>query len=219
MKRLMLKAATDIDDPQRLRHDIQETDSPEMRRRRAIVALNLVGIASMGLVSLLQMKMLRRLPEPPIRLFGLPMKTKKVNFSDAAFGYGAPDGTINLVAHSMNAALAAAGDADRARNRPWIPLVLAASSAAQAGVAAKYLFHDMPKVDRAWCPYCMVDGRDPSRDLRPSRSRGGQGAAPSLVMRRQRLSSLIVSASHHKPLRFASGPGRRFGYEPSESDH
>lgn len=157
MKRLMLKAATDIDDPQRLRRDIQETDTPDMRRRKALVAVNLAGLLSMGLVSLLQMGMVRRLPEPSARVFGLPMKTKKVNFSDAAFGYGAPDGTINLVAHSTNIALAAAGDANRARTRPWLPIALAIGSAMQAGVAAKYLFHQMPKVDRAWCPYCVLD--------------------------------------------------------------
>ncbi|MEX2494773.1 MAG: vitamin K epoxide reductase family protein [Woeseia sp.] len=157
MKRFMLEAATDIDDPQELRREIQETDSRDMRRRKAIVAANLIGLASMGLVSLLQMGMVRRLPEPRVRVLGLPMKTKKVNFSDAAFGYGAPDGTINLVAHSTNIALAAAGDSNRARSRPWIPLALAIASAAQAGVAGKYLFHQMPKVDRAWCPYCVVD--------------------------------------------------------------
>lgn len=157
MKHLMLKAATDFKDPQQLRRDIQETESPDMRRRKAIVAVNLIGLLSMGLVSLLQMGMVRRLPEPSVRIFGLPVKTKAVNFSDAAFGYGAPDGAINLVAHSTNIALAAAGDADRARTRPWLPLALAIGSAAQAGVATKYLFHQMPKVDRAWCPYCVVD--------------------------------------------------------------
>jgi uncharacterized membrane protein len=29
-------------------------------------------------------------------------------------------------------------------------------SGAQAAVAAKYLFYQMPYVDRAWCPYCIV---------------------------------------------------------------
>ena len=24
-------------------------------------------------------------------------------------------------------------------------------------MAAKYLFYQMPRVDRAWCPYCIVD--------------------------------------------------------------
>lgn len=85
----------------------------------------------LALVSLLQMGLARRLPEPSVRVFGLPVKTKKVNFSDAAFGYG----TINLVAHSINTALAAAG------------------GALQAGIAAKYQFHQMPKIDRARCPY------------------------------------------------------------------
>jgi len=28
---------------------------------------------------------------------------------------------------------------------------------AQATIAAKYLFYQMPKVDKAWCPYCIAD--------------------------------------------------------------
>lgn len=27
----------------------------------------------------------------------------------------------------------------------------------QAGVAGRYLFYQMPKVDKAWCPYCITD--------------------------------------------------------------
>lgn len=29
--------------------------------------------------------------------------------------------------------------------------------APQSAVAAKCLFHQMPKVDRAWCPWCIID--------------------------------------------------------------
>jgi uncharacterized membrane protein len=91
----------------------------QIRRRRGIVALNLAGLLSMGLV--------------------------------------ATDGALNLVAHSMNIALAAAGNSNRARIRPWISLVLAIGSAVRVGVATKYLLDQMPKVDRAWCPYCVID--------------------------------------------------------------
>jgi hypothetical protein len=30
-------------------------------------------------------------------------------------------------------------------------------AAPQAATAAQYLFYQMPKVDKAWCPYCIVD--------------------------------------------------------------
>ena len=53
--------------------------------------------------------------------------------------------------------LAAAGPPARWRNRPWIPILATLTSFAQAAVAAKYLFYQMPKVKKAWCPYCIVD--------------------------------------------------------------
>jgi len=158
MKKMMFAAATASDDPQALRQDLQESDSAEMRRRRAVIALNLAGLASMGLVTLLQSGLARRLPEPRgAKVLGRPVKTWEVNSSDTAYGYGTPDGTLALMAHAATIALAAAGDDNRVRDRPWLPVALAVLSGAQAAVAAKYLFHQMPKVDRAWCPYCVMD--------------------------------------------------------------
>ncbi len=127
----------------------------EMFNRRAIVAVSLVGIVSTGLVSLLQISIVRRLPDPPTRK--PRFDTLKVNTSDEAFGYGMPDGPLTLGLDAANLALAAAGPPDRYRIRPWLPVLASALSAIQASVAAKYLFYQMPKVDRAWCPYCIVD--------------------------------------------------------------
>src|SRR5919201_619677 len=63
--------------PQRLRVQIQESEGDEMRRRRAIVVVNLIGIATMALTTLLQTGIVRRLPDPPRGNFD----TKKVNSS------------------------------------------------------------------------------------------------------------------------------------------
>ncbi|MBW3559755.1 MAG: AraC family transcriptional regulator, partial [Proteobacteria bacterium] len=49
--------------------------------------------------------------------------------------------------------LASTGGADRAGRQPWLPLLATLAAAAQAAVGAKYLFYQMPKVDKAWCPY------------------------------------------------------------------
>lgn len=46
MKVFMLKAATDIKNPQQLRRNIQETDHQDMRRRKTIVAVNVIGTVS-----------------------------------------------------------------------------------------------------------------------------------------------------------------------------
>jgi uncharacterized membrane protein len=139
--------------PARLRHDIQTDRSRNMRLRRAAAATTLVGIAAMTLTSLLQFGLVRRLPDPPFGNFD----TKKVNSSDEAYGYGGPDSPVNIMAHSASLILAATGGPGRARTHPWLPLLAAAVELPQSLVAARYLLHQMPHVDRAWCPYCITD--------------------------------------------------------------
>lgn len=80
-----------------------------------------------------------------------------MNTSDEAYSYGGPDSPINILMHAVNLVLATTGGPDRAREQPWLPILAAAVEAPQWAVAAKYLFHQMPKVDKAWCPYCIVD--------------------------------------------------------------
>lgn len=136
-----------------LRADLQETRSPHMRRRRAIVALSMLGMVSMAVVSLFQMGLLRRLPAPPLRRFD----SDKVARSPRAYSCGVPDGTVSLAAHAFNVLLAGIGGASRARRAPWIPLLAAGKAAAGAGVAAKSLFR-MPAAEGAWCSYCILSG-------------------------------------------------------------
>lgn len=136
-----------------LRDDARNDRSVHMRRRRAVVAVSLVGIASMALTTMLQMGMVRRLPDPPIRRF----KTKRVNLSDEAFSYGGPDSPVVILTHALNIVLATTGGADRARHHPWLPVLAASLAGVQSAMAAKYLFYQMPYVDEAYCPYCIVD--------------------------------------------------------------
>ncbi len=107
----------------------------------------------MALTTMLQMGMVRRLPDPPIRRFD----TGRVNLSEEAFSYGGPDSPVVVLAHAVNMVLATTGGADRARRHPWLPLLAAALAGAQSAMAAKYLFYQMPYVDEAYCPYCIVD--------------------------------------------------------------
>lgn len=139
--------------PQALRAYIQDSRDSEMNLRRGVVAVSLVGITAMALTTLLQTGLVKNLPDPPIRDF----HTKKVNSSDEAYSYGGPDSPIAITAHGVNMILASTGGHDRARRQPWLPLLATAAATAQAITAAKYLFYQMPKVDRAWCPYCIID--------------------------------------------------------------
>lgn len=139
--------------PQRYRAELQERTSTALRRRRAIIAVSLTGMASMAIVSLYQTGLLRHLPDPPLRRFD----SDRVNSSDIAYHFGVPDGTVSLAGHAVNVVLAAAGDRERTRHQPWLPLIAAGKAAAEAVVAARYLFYQMPVKERAWCGYCIVD--------------------------------------------------------------
>jgi uncharacterized membrane protein len=155
MKELMMKATSGDMRPEELERSIRGSDSSEMRYRRAIVGVSLIGMAAMGFVALLQTGVVKKLPDPPVDTPNFD--TEKVNTSEEAFSYGMPDAPLVLVTHATNIAIAAAGPADRHRDRPWLPLTALAMALPQAAIAAKYLFYQMPKVDKAWCPYCVVD--------------------------------------------------------------
>ncbi len=139
--------------PEDLRRDTRNDRSGHMRRRRGTVVVSLLGIGAMAFTTMLQMGMVRRLPDPPIRRFD----TKRVNLSDEAFSYGGPDSPIVILMHAINMVLASTGGADRARHHPWLPLLAASLAGAQSAMAAKYLFYQMPYVDEAYCPYCIAD--------------------------------------------------------------
>lgn len=131
------------------RHSMDE----EMQFRRAVVGVSLVGIAAMGIVTLLQSGLVKHLPDPPVGNF----HSDKVNSSHEAYRRGTPDAPLAIKAHAISMLLATTGGPDRPRRTPWLPLLATLISAPQAAVAAQYLFYQMPKVDKAWCPYCIVD--------------------------------------------------------------
>lgn len=155
MKQLLMQATSGDTSPEELQQQIQGSDSKEMRYRRAIVGVSLVGIGAMAIVSLLQTGIVKHLPDPPVKK--PHFDSDRVNSTKEAYSYGMPDGPLTLAAHSATLAIAAAGPPDRYRDRPWLPLLATALALPQAAIAAKYLFYQMPKVDKAWCPYCVTD--------------------------------------------------------------
>jgi uncharacterized membrane protein len=149
----MIQKFTGVDSPESLCEYEQHSEDEEMHLRRALVAVSLTGIAAMGIVTLLQSGLVKHLPDPPIGNF----HSDKVNSSHEAYRRGTPDAPLAIAAHSVNMVLATLGGKDRARQVPWIPILAALVAAPQAATAAQYLFYQMPKVDKAWCPYCIVD--------------------------------------------------------------
>ncbi len=135
----------------KLRYDANVSDSAIMGRRRGVVVSSLIGIASMAFVSLKQTGMIKHLPDPPVPGFD----SDKVNLSDTAFSFGAPDGTIALAGFALNVPLAMLAGEHRADEMPWLPLAITAKAAADAVVSSWY-FYQMPVKEKAWCGYCIA---------------------------------------------------------------
>lgn len=141
------------DDPTSLRHYLQDGSDRLLDLRRGTIVLSLIGIGAMAVTTLLQMGVVKRLPDPKVGNFD----TERVNSSEEAYSYGGPDSPIAITTHGVNMILASTGGADRARRHPWLPIFATLFAGAQSITAAKYLFYTMPKVDKAWCPYCILD--------------------------------------------------------------
>ncbi len=138
-------------DPQELREELQAGDSENLRRRRMIISLSLLGMGAMTAISLLQTGIIKHLPDPPIDGFN----SDKVNSSDTAYALGVPDGTLSLASLAANIPLAAFGGENRAAEMPLVPLAVAAKASVEAVVAGWY-FYQMPTKEKAWCGYCIV---------------------------------------------------------------
>ena len=141
------------DSPAALRRSLRETSTPEILLRRAIVGASLIGTACMAITTLFQAGMVKHLGDPPLKGFD----SDKVNASDLAYGWGMPDSPLSMGSHAAAIAIATYGAADRAETQPLVPLASTLAALPAAATAARYLFHDMPVREKAWCPYCIVD--------------------------------------------------------------
>lgn len=147
----MTQAITGGKGPQGLRQELQDRQTTALKRRRSIIGLSLVGMGAMTAVSLLQTGIIRHLPDPPLDGFD----SDKVNSSETAYALGVPDGTLSLASLAVNIPLAAFGGADRATERPVVPIVAAGKAIVEAIVGGWY-FYQMPAKEHAWCGYCIA---------------------------------------------------------------
>ncbi len=138
-------------EPQQLRRELQEKQTKNLNRRRAIIGLSLLGMGAMTMVSLFQTGVIKHLPDPPIDSFD----SDKVNSSDTAYALGVPDGTLSLASLAANIPLAAFGGANRAEEQPVVPVIAAGKAIIEAAVAGWY-FYQMAAVEKKWCGYCIT---------------------------------------------------------------
>ena len=124
---------------------------PELRRRRAVVGLSLLGAAMGQVVAAYQTGLLRRLPDPPG-----PFDSDRVDASRYAYARArTPDGLMMVVSYGVTAWLAGAGGGARAERSPVLSL-LAAGKVAADTVLAVELGREEWRENRALCAYCQV---------------------------------------------------------------
>jgi hypothetical protein len=136
----------------RLSEELRHGSVPYLLERRAVAGLALAAIGSMGVISLYQLGLIGHLPEPP-----LPgLDADRVVGSAEAYGrFDTPDAVLGLGSYAVTLGLAAAGRAERVRERPWLPLARAGKVAFDVLQAAK-LTRDQWTKHRAFCSWCLL---------------------------------------------------------------
>jgi hypothetical protein len=138
--------------PEELSRQLREGTGKFLARRRGVAGTSLVSIGSMALISLYQLGIIKHLPEPPLPRFD----ADKVDAASEAYStLWMPDAPIGLGSYAVTLALAAMGGEDRARERPWIPLALAAKVFVDATQAGKLSVDQWTK-HRAFCFWCLI---------------------------------------------------------------
>lgn len=139
-------------EPGRLSYELRNGGDESLQRRRKVVGLSLAAAGSMAVISLYQMGLIKRLPEPPIP----GLDAEKVDSSEEAYAHlQAPDALIGLKSYALTAFLAGAGEPQRARTMPWLPLAMAAKTVFDAAQAGK-LTRDQWVKHRAFCSWCLM---------------------------------------------------------------
>lgn len=144
------RAGTDA--AERVSDDLRRGAGSYLKQRRGIAALSSLASFALGLVGLYQFGLLRHVPEPPLRSFD----ADAVDASGEAYQQlKTPDAALGLVSAAITLVLAGAGDRDRARAAPWIPLLLATKTAADAA-GGSFLTAEQLSRHRRLCFWCTI---------------------------------------------------------------
>ncbi len=138
--------------PAQLSHELRETSSPDLQRRRWAVALSFAGVAIGAVVGAYQMGLIKRLPDiAPGKLFD----AEKVDASDYAYArLQTPDAMLMIVNYGITAALISAGGKERSSGQPLLPIA-ASSKAAYDLVTCLRLAREEWEQNKALCSWCQ----------------------------------------------------------------
>lgn len=135
-----------------LSDDLRRGRSSALDARRRLAGLALGAMGSMGLVAAYQFGLLRHLPEPPLPR----LDSDAVDASGQAYQLlQTPDAALGLASYAATLALAGMGGRDRAVDRPWLPLALAAKTVLDA-TSGVYLALEQGTRHKRFCVWCLV---------------------------------------------------------------
>ena len=138
--------------PSELSDELRNGKSPFLQNRRAIVALSLIGVGAAQIVSLYQIGIIKKLPDPPIPLFD----SSKVDASDYAYKrLATPDAFLMLMSYATTAWLAGAGREDRAKRNPLWTLAMTGKIVLDI-LSAFQLAREEWGENKKLCAYCQL---------------------------------------------------------------
>ncbi len=88
-----------------MRDALRTGHNKDLDTRRKVIFLSALGLVDFSIISLYQTGVIKSLPDLPFEVFD----SNKVNASEDAYRFGAPDGPISAVAYAATIVLASAG--------------------------------------------------------------------------------------------------------------
>ena len=138
--------------PETLSRELRLGSSHFLQLRRKTLGLSLLAAGAMMPIALYQMGIIRHLPEPPLPW----LNADAVDAAGAAYAILAtPDALLGLGSYAITAWFASMGGEDRARTRPWIPLVFAGKVVMDVATGVKLTVDQWTK-HRAFCAWCLL---------------------------------------------------------------
>jgi uncharacterized membrane protein len=135
-----------------LRRELLYGNSKELKVRRNLIALSIIGLIDFGIISLYQTGIIKKLPDLPGKIFD----SNQVNAAKDAYLFGIPDGLISGTVYAVTASLAAAG-VHRRPGAKSVPTDLMLSGAVLGNtLGAGYYLANMAFSQKKICLYCVT---------------------------------------------------------------
>lgn len=138
--------------PKQLSHELRNTTTPDLTRRRWIIGLSVLSAAAGQIVTLYQTGIIKHLPDPPLAIFD----SDKVDASNYAYKRAnAPDAPVMIATYGITAWLASMGGKNRAAQNPWLPIAMGVKTVIDA-VTALELGREEWQENKKFCAYCQT---------------------------------------------------------------